>query len=214
METRQTHGLLSRLAIIISAGSVVAIFTVIASVSFASLIFAPPLDPFVASGIRVALTTAVVAGAWVALTSSYTGAIAIPQDRVAPILAILTAGIAAQMPSATPQDKCLAVLSAIILVSLTTGLFLYLLGRFQLGNLIRYIPYPVIGGFLAGSGWLLVMGGIRVATGLPVRLGILFHKDLLLHWAPAAVFGAVLFWILRRAKKQFYIPVLLPLTIG
>ncbi len=80
METRYAHGLLYKIATISSAGIVVAIFTIIASVSFASLIFTPPLDAFVASGIKVALTTAVVVGALVALTSSYNGIQLCKQD--------------------------------------------------------------------------------------------------------------------------------------
>lgn len=26
--------------------------------------------------------------------------------------------------------------------------------------MIRFVPFPVIGGFLAGSGWLILLGGI------------------------------------------------------
>jgi SulP family sulfate permease len=29
---------------------------------------------------------------------------------------------------------------------------------------VRFIPYPVIAGFLAASGWLLMTGGIEVVT--------------------------------------------------
>jgi SulP family sulfate permease len=30
---------------------------------------------------------------------------------------------------------------------------------------MRFIPYSVLGGFFAGTGWLLVLGGLRVMTG-------------------------------------------------
>ena len=33
----------------------------------------------------------------------------------------------------------------------------------RLGAAIRYVPYPVVAGFLAGTGWLLVVGGVRLA---------------------------------------------------
>src|SRR5258708_28753210 len=86
MEHETEHGRLARTAVTASAGVVVAIFTILASASFAALIFAGPLEPYVSSGIYMALLTALVVGAVVALTSSCQGAIAIPQDRVAPIL--------------------------------------------------------------------------------------------------------------------------------
>ena len=148
-----------------AAALVTAAFTVIACGSFAALIFSGPLHPFVLQGIWIGLFTALGVGLIVSLASSFTGAIAIPQDRVAPILALMAASIVGRMKDASPEEKCLSVMAAIALVSLITGAFLFLLGRLRLGNIIRYIPYPVIGGFLAGSGWLLVRGALQVMTG-------------------------------------------------
>src|SRR5215475_351999 len=122
MEHPDKQATLSHVALIASAAIVVAIFTVIASASFSALIFAPPLDQFVAQGIWMALITAVIVGLLVSITSSYPGAIAIPQDRVAPILAILAGSVTVQMTSASLEEKCLAVIASIIMVSLTTGL--------------------------------------------------------------------------------------------
>src|SRR5215471_10439265 len=216
MQHTEGQSAISHAALIASAGAVLAVFTVIASASFAALIFAPPLDQFITHGIWMALITALIVGMVIALTSSYPGAIAIPQDRVAPILAILAGSISTHM-SASAEEKSLAVISAIILVTLTTGLFLYLLGRLKLGNLIRYIPYPVIGGFLAGSGWLLVLGGIRVMTGHPVTLatlGLLLQSVNLWHWLPGVTFAGFLFWLLKRAKQQLLMPLTLLLAVG
>src|SRR5579859_3624551 len=136
---------ISGMALSGGAGLVVAVFTTIAAASYAPLIFHGVLQPYTANGLWMALITAVLVGFLVAVTSSYHGAIAIPQDRVAPILAILAANVAAGMPTASPEQVCLVVVAAIILVTLITGFFLYSLGWLKLGNLIRYIPYPVIG---------------------------------------------------------------------
>jgi SulP family sulfate permease len=200
-----------------SAGIVVAVFTVIASASFAALIFNGPLAGFVTTGIRMALATAVLVGFLVAITSSCRGAIAIPQDRIVPILAILAGSIIARMPGASAEEKGIAVISSVVLVTLITGLFLYGLGRLQLGNLIRYIPYPVIGGFLAGSGWLLALGAIRVMTGYPVRFDALHNwlrADQILRWIPGVALGVLLFWTFRRARNQLFIPAVLLFAIG
>jgi SulP family sulfate permease len=190
---------------------------VIAAASFASLIFSGPLNGFVPIGIRMALTAAVVVGMLVSLTSSCPAVIAIPQDRIVPILALLAGAIAAQMPTASTEEKGLAVISAVIMVTLITGLVLFGLGRLNLGNLIRYIPYPVIGGFLAGSGWLLVLGGLRVMTGHPIGLATtvgLFRGPEIWHWIPGLALGIILFWISKRLKNQFFIPAMLPIGIG
>src|SRR5262249_55698360 len=207
----------SQVAVTASAGIVVAVFTVIAAASFASLIFNGALDGLVPIGIRMALTTAVIVGAVVALTSSCQAVIAIPQDRVVPILALLAASIALRMPLASAEQKGMAVLSALVMVTLISGLFLFGLGRLRLGNLIRYIPFPVIGGFLAGSGWLLVLGGLRVMMGEPIHFaaaGNLFHAPQLWHWLPGLALGILLFWLSKRVKNQFFIPAMLPIGIG
>ena len=44
------------------------------------------------------------------------------------------------------------------LAAFTAGVVFYGLGAFRLGGLMRFIPYPVIGGFLAGSGLLILVG--------------------------------------------------------
>src|SRR5262249_14939854 len=123
---------LSLAALTGSAGLVVAVFTVIASTSYAALIFHGPLQPFIATRVWMALITAVIVGSLVALTSSCPAAIAIPQDRVAPILAILAANVVAAMPNASPDQMCLVVVAAIVLVTLITGLFLFSLGCLNL----------------------------------------------------------------------------------
>jgi len=185
------------------AAGMTGVFTIIAASSFASLIFAGPLQPFTGNGIWLMLWTALVVGILVALTSSLRGVVAIPQDRIAPIMAVLVAGVVGQMPNASPEAQCRAAIAAITMVSLITGVILYLLGRFKMGDLLQYIPYPVIGGFLAGSGWLLAVGALRVMVGHAITLaGLpeLFTPDLALKWIPGLIFGSLLFVVMKRAS--------------
>ena len=49
--------------------------------------------------------------------------------------------------------------------TLFTGILLFGLGALKLGQWVRFVPYPVIGGFLAASGWLLMTGGVEVDPG-------------------------------------------------
>jgi SulP family sulfate permease len=83
------------------------------------------------------------------------------------------------------------------------------LGQFKLGNLIRFIPYPVIGGVLAGSGLLLTFGGISVMTGVSVSL---FHllpiiqPGLWVKWLPGLLFAVFLLVALRRRNHILIVP--------
>src|SRR5271154_1791916 len=150
--------------------SVVAMMTVVLSVSFVALIFVDPIGGFVGEGTSLMLLTAVILGVFMALFSSYAGTIAIPQDRVAPIFALMATLIMHEMHGAAPEQIGITVLAAIATSTLLVGLVLFLLGANRLGSIVRYTPYPVIGGFLAGSGWLLVTGSVRVITGKPFSI--------------------------------------------
>ncbi len=57
-----------------------------------------------------------------------------------------------------------------MVVTVLTGITFLAIGTFKRGNLIRFVPYPVVGGFLAGTGWLLLKGGVYVASGEEVHL--------------------------------------------
>ena len=195
----------------VTAAGVTGVFTIIAASSFAALIFTGPLLPFVGNGIWLMLWTAFVVGVLVSVTSSLQGVVAIPQDRIAPILALLVAGVVAQIPDAPPAVQCRAAIAAITLVSLITGVTLFLFGRLKMGDLLQYIPYPVIGGFLAGSGWLLALGAFRIMTGHAVNWGAvpgLFRPEEVVKWLPGVTLGVVLFWLMKRARHPL-IPALL-----
>ena len=79
----------------------------------------------------------------------------------------------------------------------------------------RYIPYPVVGGFLAGTGWLLAKGGFGVMLGGPLTLanlpGLLAPAKLI-EWAPGVIFAVVLLLVLRRYDHFLITPGALILT--
>ena len=58
------------------------------------------------------------------------------------------------------------MIAVTVVVTVLTGVVFLVLGMCKRGNLIRFVPYPVVGGFLAGAGWLLLKGGLDVASGI------------------------------------------------
>src|SRR5271154_4002121 len=122
--------------------SVVAMMTVVMSVSFVALIFVDPITGFVGEGTSLMLLMAAILGIFMAVFSSYAGTIAIPQDRVAPIVALMATLIIHEMPGATPERIGITVLAAIAASTLLVGLVLFFLGSYRLGNIIRFTPYP------------------------------------------------------------------------
>jgi SulP family sulfate permease len=74
------------------------------------------------------------------------------------------------------------------------------------------MPYPVVGGFVAGTGLLLAQGALGVMTGKPpslANLNILFRPENLLLWIPGILFGAIMLIASRRSKHFLTYPALL-----
>ncbi len=178
-------------------------------IPMAALVFSGPLEPFLPSGISITLLSAAVASIVLAFRSSFVGVLAFPLAEQMTILATIAAAIAHAMPDAPSADVLVTIVAAIALSSLVTGAFLLLLGRFRLGELIRFLPYPVVGGFLAGLGYLITAGSIRVLTRLTLSwatLGALVQGEMLLRWIPAAIFAVVLVVLTRRYRHFGILP--------
>ncbi len=199
----------------LTVGLLVSIMSIGTIVSLAAFIFSGSLSPFLAGGIGLVLFGALVMGIVVAFTTSLPAMIAIPQDTPAAILALVASGIALAMRSAQPQSVYVTVVAAIALTSLLMAVILLLLGRFHASGFVRYIPYPVVGGFLAGTGWLLAKGAFGVMLGLPMTLANLpqaFTVAKIVDWLPGLIFAVVLLLVLRRYHHFLITPAALLLA--
>src|SRR5262245_28013692 len=186
-------------------------------ISLAALIFAGDLVRHLPNGIGLTLLGSAVLGAVVALGSSFRPAVAAPQESTAVIIAIVAASINSRVQFQRGEDPLPTVIVAFGLTSLLTGAFFLALGLLKLGSIVRFIPYPVVGGFLAGTGWLLLQGSISVMSGVPLALGnfpLLFQPDTLLTWLPGLGFGVLLTLLLRRYHHYLLLPALLLVGIG
>jgi SulP family sulfate permease len=202
----------------LTAGMIVGVSDVSLEISLAALIFSGALAPFVARGIGFILFGAFVILLIGAITSPIPGTMNVPQDTPAAILALVAAGIASTMQSAATLDSTfITVVVAIILTTLATGVLFLIFGRFKLSGFARFIPYPVVGGFLAGTGWLLAKGAFSVMSDMALTLANfprLFRTDILVHWIPGLIFALALLLILRRSSHFLIIPGMLALAIG
>lgn len=199
----------------LTAGVIGTVLTISTVISLAALIFSGELGRFLPAGIGLMLFGAFVIGLVVALTSSLRVMVGMPQDTAAAILGLVGAGIAAGMRTAAPESLYATVLAAIAITSLLCAIAFLVIGTFRWSAFVRYIPYPVVGGFLAGTGWLLATGALGVMVGRPIgarELPTLFGGTDLAHWLPGVVFGAVLLIVLRRFRHFLIMPVALILA--
>ena len=148
------------------AGVISAIVQIAYCISFSALIFQGALASGFSLGLAALIMGTVVTGIVVALTSTLSPADAGPDTPAVAVMSVLAGSIAAALAAkgASTQAIILNVMVGISVSTLFTGFLLFGLGALKLGQWVRFIPYPVIAGFLAASGWLLMTGGIEVVT--------------------------------------------------
>lgn len=166
---RQTHSARwSRWGRDTTAAFVVSLAAVAFYLSTATLLFQGSLASHLPTAIGAALLGAAVLGVWGAAKGSLPLASFGPVPATVPVLAAITADIAAH---ATGQAALSTAVVALLLTGAAVGLAWWVMGKRRGGDVIRYIPYPVIGGFLGSVGWLMLTGGVGVSTGHPFTLG-------------------------------------------
>jgi len=192
------------------AGAVCSILSIAYCLSYAALIFTGPLSHFLSYGVAVTLLSAAVAGAVVALRSSLFFAVAGPDSSISVIIAAMVATLVRHM--AAGGDLLEATLIVMALATAITGTMLCVLGITRAGRAIRFMPFPVIGGFLGATGWLMITGAMQVVTDrTPTLAAIGSYADLgaASKIAAALVVAAALHIVTRRSKSPFVLPGLL-----
>lgn len=193
----------------IIAAAVLAVMNISTALSVAALVFSGPMVAYMSTGIGLYLVGTVVGGILVAAASGYKAIIAGPRSGQAPIVASLVAGIVIAMEGQPIETIAATAIVAILASSIFISLLLYGLGRAKLGGMVRYIPYPVMGGFFAGLGFLLFKGGVLVSLGPLVSsndLSSFMTTNVLLHFIPAAVFAVLLYVLDQRFSHWLLMP--------
>jgi SulP family sulfate permease len=206
-------GLEKRLPATVAAGLTVGCLSALAQISFGALLFSGSLAGAMAEGVGHTLLGGVVIGAVMALRGSFPGTVGRPHELPVVVLALLAARLAQRLPGAAPGADVVATVGALITLSTAVfGLTALLLGRWGAGNLFRYLPFPVLGGFVAGSGALLVKGGLTVMLGVAadqLSWTALADPSLLGRWLPGLGFALLMTMAARRWPSWRTIPTFL-----
>lgn len=197
----------------ILGGGAASVLTVAFGLSYSLLIFAGPLAPYLSYGVATTFVTSAVLGAVIALRSSFPFAIAAPETSTAAMTGILASSLVERMAETSPAAPTIeAVLLTLSIASVMTGVVLCCFGMTRMGRAIRYVPYPVVGGFLGATGCLIVFGAIRVITGLRLQfstLGQFANMMTAYELAAACVMALVLYLTWHRSRTPFGLPAIL-----
>ena len=194
-------------------GSAASVLSITYGLSYALLIFAGPLAPYLSFGVAATFVSSAILATIIALGSSLPFAIAGPDSSTAAMTAILASSLAERMAATDPSAPILGpVLITLALSTVVTGMVLCGFGVTRMGRAIRYVPYPVVGGFLGATGFLILLGAIRVITGHRLQFGTLdqFANPLTLsELAAACAMAIVLYLTWHRSRSSLGLPVIL-----
>lgn len=194
--------LLSDIAVGITTGTLGILF----DLSFAALIFSDSLSGYISAGVGFVLFSAAATRIMVGLMSSFPGMVADLAGIPTAILAWSTGMVIRQLPTtATSTELLVTVIVTIAFTSTLTGAFLWLIGAMKLGNVSRLLPVPVVGGFIASSGWLLVKGAFEVMVNQPFTLAALINaaqSASLWQWLPGLLLALYLLFVTRHRTRS------------
>jgi len=191
------------------AGAVCSTLSIAYCLSYAALIFTGPIANLLAYGVAVTFLSAAVGGAIVALRSSLPFAVAGPDSSISVVIAAMVATVVQRIAANGGTDLLEPTLIVMSLATAFTGLVLCVLGFTHAGRAIRFVPFPVIGGFLGATGWLMILGAVQVVTDQRPMLSnasAFLDTAIAAKLAAALIVALALFLLLRRSKSPFVLP--------
>ena len=207
----------TKLAAAVSTGLVLAVLIVVFGPTQATTVFAGPLYPFVAQGTGMILFGCSTLCLITALAGSYRGTVSMPIFATAVALLAVGSMVAASMSSASDEAVFATMVVIIALTTLTTALCFLLIGLFRLANLFRFMPYPLVGGFLAGLGGALTASSFSITCGIALKwetLPELLEPEMILRWAPSVLYAVVLLLITKLRPHYLVLPASVVLAVG
>ncbi|PCI79543.1 MAG: hypothetical protein COB20_04475 [SAR86 cluster bacterium] len=202
----------SHIANIIS-GALIALVNISVAVSVAALLFAQTDQRLMVPGIAILLIGTLVTGLGGTLFSGYKAVVCSPRNGLIPVFAVIVSSIYVSFGSEYSIGAEATIIVAIMVTTTFAGLFLLLLGRLKLGNLVRYIPYPVTGGFFAGIGYIFIQGGLTVASGREADIGAITDPQFIQLVTPAVVLALCLIIGKMFRDNRLSVPGILLLSV-
>ena len=195
----------------LSAGFTSGLGLLVAQVAFGTFIFSGPLAPYASQGVGLVLFGNFAACLVIALASGYRGAIA----GLSPALVIVMASIGSTI-DAEGDARFVTMVVALMISAMATGACCFIIGRFRLVNLVRFTPYPVAGGFVAGIGGAVCLAAMSVmGTELEWRtMPTLLEPAVLWTWGPGVAYGIALYLSMKRWGNPLILPISVALAVG
>ena len=139
------------------------------SIAFGVLVYSTLGNEYVGAGALAGIIGAAAIGIAAPLVGRTGGLISAPSAPAAAVLSSLIAGLIAGNSGIAPSG----VLPLMAITALISAAFQVLYGVIGGGRLIKYVPYPVISGYLSGVGILIAVAQLPRFFSLPKEIPLL-----------------------------------------
>ena len=139
-----------------------------ASVGAGAFIYSGALPSLLTVGLSAGLVTTALSAIVLSLTTSFRPVVGAASSITAAPLAAILVSMAPTLARLPPQAAAATIVAFVAVTTAVSGLALFLLGMAKLGNIVRFIPFPIAAGFMGVTGTLLALGAIRFGTGVRV----------------------------------------------
>jgi SulP family sulfate permease len=195
------------------AGLIASVVLIANIVSFGALMFPGELSAGIPTAIWAMLIGGCIGGICIALTTSLPPLATGIDSPTGAVLVLLSAAAGADVV-ATGDTAELAIQTVMLIftaATVLTGGLLLGLGALGWGVYFRFVPYFVVGGFLAATGVFLIVGGVRMTAGTQdlSSLAEKWNGEETAKLACAIAALALLMALRRWVKSAFTMPVAL-----
>lgn len=152
----------------VAGGFTAAIITFPQAIGYGLLAFAPLGAEFAGPAAALGIYSAVLAGFLASLLGSTSIQITGPKVPLTLLVSVLVAPLMFDPRFEVTEDtRLFLVLGAVSFSVMIGGLFQIALGVSGIGSIAKYVPYPVIGGFMNGIALLLILKQVPLLLGVP-----------------------------------------------
>ena len=187
----------------LSAGLIGGLGLLVAEVAFGGFIFSGPLSPYFPQGVGLVLFGNFASCLLIALLSDYRGAISgLPAAPMA-VMVLIGAGMDLEGDALFITTAAALVISAAV-----AGACCLMIGQLRLAELLRFIPFPVAAGVVAGTGGVVLLAAMSLmGAALDWRApAAILNAATLAQWGPGAAFGLMLFVAMKHWRNALILP--------
>ncbi|KAI2635297.1 sulfate transporter family protein [Xylaria nigripes] len=164
------------------------------------------------AGISMFYVSTIVAQVTFSTGSIFKGGVGSELIEVVPFFHSMAATITNVVGEDKPDAVIATTITSFAISSMLTGVVFYLMGRFQLGYIIGFIPRHILIGCIGGVGWFLIATGLEVSARLSNfnydldTARRLIKLDTLPLWIIPLALAVFLLGVQRKITSRYLLP--------